>query len=285
MENFKDWYQILEVDPHASDQEIKNSWRKMAMKYHPDRNSDQATSSLFIEAKSAFDILSDPNRRIIFDLERQSWLLKKENASQLVETFGAFSFKQWWSGVKNDHFNVKPLPQADRASIILPVRLADIFTDQTYTVGMRVARTCSNCHGKDTNCSVCLGTGQRFVRKDWQIRVPAGTIDRTSLRLAGQGHQGPRFGSSGDVYVTVVWIKKGLWKWENGRLMARIRVGASTLKKGGVIRLRSPAGKWGKVNIVPGNSEARLIRLPLLGLPDPSGKKSDAWLECYTKSH
>ena len=64
----KDYYEVLGVARNASDSEIKKSYRRLAMKHHPDRNSgDTGSEATFKEAKEAYEILSDPQKRAAYD--------------------------------------------------------------------------------------------------------------------------------------------------------------------------------------------------------------------------
>ncbi|MEY4699800.1 MAG: hypothetical protein RIR85_1220 [Pseudomonadota bacterium] len=69
MSKKRDFYEILGVARNASDDEIKKSYRKMAMKYHPDRNPDsKEAEGKFKEAKEAYEMLSDPQKRAAYRL-------------------------------------------------------------------------------------------------------------------------------------------------------------------------------------------------------------------------
>ncbi|NDU91190.1 MAG: DnaJ domain-containing protein, partial [Ferrovum sp.] len=64
----RDYYEVLGVNRDASEEDIKKSYRKLAMKYHPDRNPDNAKAEAqFKEAKEAYEILSDADKRAAFD--------------------------------------------------------------------------------------------------------------------------------------------------------------------------------------------------------------------------
>lgn len=64
MYSTKDYYQILQVSPHATGEEIKKSYRRLAFKYHPDKNqNDKLTEAVFKEINEAYEVLSDPNKR------------------------------------------------------------------------------------------------------------------------------------------------------------------------------------------------------------------------------
>ena len=63
----KDYYKILGVEKSASDEEIKKAYRKMALKYHPDKNKSPGAEEKFKEVAEAYDVLSDPEKRKLFD--------------------------------------------------------------------------------------------------------------------------------------------------------------------------------------------------------------------------
>ena len=64
----RDYYEILGVSRDVSDGELKKAYRRLAMKYHPDRNpDDDDATDLFKEAKEAFEILKDPQKRAAYD--------------------------------------------------------------------------------------------------------------------------------------------------------------------------------------------------------------------------
>ncbi len=61
------FYDLLQVSPTASEQEIKKAYKKLVLKYHPDKNPDKAASEKFIEISQAHEVLSDPKKRKIYD--------------------------------------------------------------------------------------------------------------------------------------------------------------------------------------------------------------------------
>lgn len=63
----KDYYKILGIDKNASEADIKKAYRKMAMKYHPDKNNDPSAEAKFKECAEAYDVLSDPQKKEVFD--------------------------------------------------------------------------------------------------------------------------------------------------------------------------------------------------------------------------
>ena len=76
------YYEILEVDKKASVSDIKQSYRKMALKYHPDKNDGEEAKQMFIEVQEAYQVLSDPNERTWYDNNREKILFDKDSMSK-----------------------------------------------------------------------------------------------------------------------------------------------------------------------------------------------------------
>ena len=71
-----DYYKVLDVARNSSEADIKKSYRRLAMKYHPDRNpGDKEAEEKFKEAKEAYEILSDAQKRAVYDAGCQGWVL------------------------------------------------------------------------------------------------------------------------------------------------------------------------------------------------------------------
>lgn len=63
----KDFYKVLGVSPESNEDEIKKAYRKLALKFHPDKNSEADAEDRFKEIAEAYEILTDPKKRSIYD--------------------------------------------------------------------------------------------------------------------------------------------------------------------------------------------------------------------------
>ena len=93
----RDYYEILGLEKNASDDDIKKSYRKLAMKFHPDRNTEPGAEEKFKEAKEAYEILSDPNKRTEYDAMGHSAF--ENNPHGQTRTW---TFNQGATGMPND---------------------------------------------------------------------------------------------------------------------------------------------------------------------------------------
>ena len=88
----KDYYDTLNVSKNASDSEIKSAYRKLAMKYHPDRNPDDKTAeNKFKEVNEAYDVLKDSQKRSAYDQFGHSAFTSSNGGQGQSQGFGGFS--------------------------------------------------------------------------------------------------------------------------------------------------------------------------------------------------
>ncbi len=166
----RDYYEVLGVPKTASDDEIKKAFRKLAFKYHPDRNRDDGAEEKFKEVNEAYEILSDANKRAAYDQFGHSGA-----DGYFTRGFEGFDFGGF--GDILDAFFGGMTAASRRA----PQRGADLHYEFTISfeeaafgcekeVDIKRTEVCSLCHGvgakpgsQPSRCPSCNGTGQ--VRK------------------------------------------------------------------------------------------------------------------------
>ena len=109
----KDYYKILEVEEDASEEEIKLAYRKLAKKYHPDLNkTDPKAKERFIELHEAYDTLSDPQRRKIYD--QVGYNPRNIDLSDLLWKYNSTRFKEMLNQIYANYYKTpynKPPPE------------------------------------------------------------------------------------------------------------------------------------------------------------------------------
>jgi molecular chaperone DnaJ len=175
--NKRDYYEVLGVQKNASDDEIKQAYRKLALQFHPDRNKGNPESEeKFKEATEAYEILRDPKKRASYDKFGHEGVAGFEGFGRGAYTdfsdiFGDFDLGDIFEGFFGHGFN-----QGTRAK--RPRRGSDIQYDMTITLedaasGSEVqieiprSESCSACNGngaaagtKPTVCALCNGSGR-----------------------------------------------------------------------------------------------------------------------------
>jgi molecular chaperone DnaJ len=165
----EDLYDILGVGKDATEQEIQRAYRKLALKYHPDRNPDDATAAdKFKKASEAYEILKDPEKRQIYDSGGMSGVYGAgfegfADNEQVYSHFGDL-FSDLF-GASQRPREAGPRPGQDlRFSLTVDFKTAALGARQTLQVPL--AATCEACHGSGMlekspqRCSLCHGSGQ-----------------------------------------------------------------------------------------------------------------------------
>lgn len=169
-----DYYEILEIEKSASKDVIKKAYRKMALKYHPDRNAgDREAEEKFKQISEAYEVLSDDSKREIYDRYGKDGLRKggyegfsgadfSDLFSDLFEAFG-FGFSGGSRGGSKDKF-------ARDLGIELELTFKEAVFGCKKVVEVEYKDFCVSCKGsgakggKTTACSKCGGRGQVFVQ-------------------------------------------------------------------------------------------------------------------------
>jgi len=167
----RDYYEVLGVDRSASDEEIKRAFRKLAFKYHPDRNREDGAEEKFKEINEAYEVLSDPEKRASYD--RWGHVGAEGFGRGFGRGFGDFDIFRGFGDIFDAFFG--GTATATRRG---PQRGADLRYDLTISfeeavfgcekeIEVRRIENCSRCHGvgsapgsQPSRCPECNGTGQ-----------------------------------------------------------------------------------------------------------------------------
>jgi molecular chaperone DnaJ len=237
----RDFYDVLGVTKKASQDEIKKAYRKLARKYHPDRNPDDPSAEgQFKEVQEAYDTLSDPEKRKQYDAGGMFGGFGRGGAgpgfaSDIGDIFSSIfsrgrggpppmrgrdletdvhlSFQQAMDGAQVPVTVTKPATcatcggsgAAPGTSPIVCPRCGGRGVDSQSQGLFSISQPCPQCGGQgqiiETPCETCGGSGLTAQRKRYRVNIPAGVRDGTRIRLAGKGEDAPRGGQPGDLYV------------------------------------------------------------------------------------
>lgn len=171
----KDYYNILGVDKNADEKQIKSAYRKLALKFHPDRNpNNKDAEEKFKDISEAYRILSDKDLRQRYDMfgtVDDNFGGSNMNAEDVFKDFFRHSGFNSFGG-----FSYEEEPQQKQVSgtdkvLHINVTLSEIYNNVDKTVKYTVNRPCKKCggsgstDGKSCVCPQCNGTGQVHIRK------------------------------------------------------------------------------------------------------------------------
>lgn len=168
----RDYYEILEVSKDASVDDIKKAYRKMALKYHPDRNpNDKEAEEKFKEAAEAYEVLSDANKRARYDRFGHSGFTESDFSNYSINDilfnflgdFGGFGFGG--GGFNFGGGSRKYVNKGSNLRMRVKLSLQEINDGITKKVKVNRYVTCKHCNGSGSSdgslqtCPVCKGRG------------------------------------------------------------------------------------------------------------------------------
>jgi molecular chaperone DnaJ len=166
----RDYYEVLGVPRNASEADLKKAFRRLAMKYHPDRNSGDAdTEAKFKEAKLAYDVLSDPKKRSAYDQFGHAGV--DAGAGGFGGPGDAGGFSDIFGDVFGDIFGGRSGARRTQRGVDLrydlPLSLEDAVAGKEVKIRIPVSVDCQFCGGtgakpgtKPKTCTTCGGNGQ-----------------------------------------------------------------------------------------------------------------------------
>ena len=282
--DFKDYYQILGVEPDADAKVIKAAYRKLARKYHPDVSSEPDAENKFKEVSEAYEALRDPEKRQQYDDIRRygqagqsfdpppGWQPFGRNGAGAEHSAGFSDFFESIFGggfAGSDPFGDSPF-QAGGGRRRQPARGQDIevelalFLEDTLdTESRRISYSVPDID------SMGRQTGQR--RKTLDVKIPRGIQDGERIRLKGQGAPGPGGMAAGDLYIQVRLAPHPLFRVNGHDLTIDVPIAPWEAALGAKVDVPTLPGKVRLT--VPANSQSgQRLRLKGKGLRKKQGQ-------------
>ena len=285
----KDYYKTLGVKREASEAEIKNAFRRLARKHHPDVNpGDKSAEGRFKEINEAHEVLSDAGKRRKYDQYGDQWQHADQFAKSGAQgspfhgfnTEGGQSFRYEndvdINSLFGDLFGSRASGRRSRArhgqNVDYPVEitLEEAYHGANRVLTLEAEEPCPSCGGtgkiQNLPCSVCRGAGTRRRLKQLEVKIPAGVRDGSRVRIAGQGQQGYGGGSSGDIYLVTSVKPHRIFERKEDDLYVEVTVPFTLAVLGGEAEIPTPKGKIA-LKIPPETQNGRIFRLGGQGMP------------------
>jgi DnaJ-class molecular chaperone len=293
--DFKDYYATLGVAKTANAKELKQAFRKLARKYHPDVNpGDKSAEAKFKEINEAYEVVGDPEKRKKYDELGANWRMY-EQAGAGAPQGGAWNVN--FGGGQGGGF--RTMSEEEMREMF---GNADPFSDFFHTFfggsmgsagaeesrGRRSARPRAR-QGRDVEQEIALGLEDAFhgttrrlsIKHDGHartvdVRIPPGVGDGSRVRLAGEGEIGAGGAPSGDLYLRIRLASHPRFEIKGKDLYTKVAIPLTTAVLGGEAEVQTLAGKLLRLKIPPGTQNAQVFRLkghgmPAVGKPDEAG--------------
>ncbi|MBC5816166.1 MAG: J domain-containing protein [Candidatus Eremiobacteraeota bacterium] len=302
--NYKNYYDVLGIAKNTPEKDIKSAYRKLARKWHPDANPDNAAAAeeKFKEIQEAYEVLGDSEKRKKYDMLGSNWQQAARQAEQqrryrttqdeTIFDFGNFGnpgaagagqgptgfsdfFDMFFSGVGRRQ---GPGPtQSTRApqggqdlETTIELGLRDVYDGGKKSVSLQIEDVCPRCRGTGTIsgglCPHCHGTGRLLQSKKFDVTIPKGIREGQRIRLAGQGGAGVAGGVNGDLFLIVKLNDDTTYKRQGDDLYVDLPVSIYDLVLGGEVKVPTMGGQV-TMTVPAGTQNNRTLRLSGKGMP------------------
>lgn len=257
---YKDYYKILGVERSASQDDIKKAYRKLAVKYHPDKNpDDKVAEEKFKEISEAYQVIGNPDSRKKYDELGANWK-QYENAG-----FGGFGGGQG--------FNASGF--SDFFDMFFGGAQGGAGFDIRDFMGGAGRRSTRPTKGGDLNATINLTLleayqgSQRLLDLNGntiKISIKPGVRDGQVLRIKGKGNPGRNGGDNGDLMIKVVIMNDPAYQRDGDDLIKNVNIDVYTAILGGKITVNTLKGDV-NVPIKQQTQNNSTLRLKGLGMP------------------
>ena len=279
-----DYYNILGIDKTASDAEIKKAYRKLAMKYHPDKTKEDKTlEEKFKKISEAYAVLSDSEKKKQYDTYGSADFQQRYSQEDIFRNFdlgdilkefgfgggrGGFSASFGQAGPRgrsgstggNPFFQnmgggfsqQRPHPQTPGKDLEyeIPLTLEELIHGTKKTITIR--------QGSSTNAV--------------EVRIPKGLTQGKKIRLPGKGEPSPHGGPAGNLYIKSRPVPSDGFSIDGNDVLMTQSVKLTQALLGDKLEILTPAGKTMSLKLPAGTSHKARMRLAGHGIPHMKGK-------------
>jgi curved DNA-binding protein len=301
---FKDYYQTLGVAKTASEKEIKQAYRKLARKFHPDVNpGDKSAEARFKEINEAYEVLADADKRRKYDELGANWRMY-EQAAQQGQPYGSPFGDASGYGPQGGAWNIN-MGGPGGYRTMTEEEMRDLFGNEdpfsdffrTFFGGgggareagrPRTGRAARAQKGRDIEHEVELTLEEAFHgatrrvsikqgghARSVDVRIPVGVREGSRVRAAGEGEAGAGGGAAGDLYLRVRIRPHPVFERRGDDLHTKLALPVTTAVLGGEAQVPTVTGAV-RLKVPETTQNGQVFRLkghgmPAIGKPDERG--------------
>jgi curved DNA-binding protein len=300
---FKDYYATLGVSKTATDKELKQAYRKLARKHHPDVNpADKAAEAKFKELNEAYEVLGDPAKRKKYDELGANWRMYEQAQAQGGPN--PFAGGQWNVNMGGGQGGFHTMSAEEMEEMFGDQNpFSDFFTTffggggfgGAAGAGARAGASRARGRqrqGRDVEHEIELtledayhGATRRLSLKHdghartVDVRIPPGVTDGSRVRISGEGEQGSGGAAAGDLYLRVRLAPHAVFERKGRDVYVKVPVPVTTAVLGGEADVPTLTGKPARLKIPSTTQNGQLFRLKGYGMPaiGKADQKGDAY--------
>jgi curved DNA-binding protein len=268
---FKDYYKTLGIDKTVSQDKIKSAYKKMAMKYHPDKNPDnKEAEDKFKEISEAYEVLSDSSKRAKYDSLGSSY----KNFQNTGGSADQFDYSNWMNknqaagnrSTFGDYVN-----SGGGISDFFEKIFGNTYKQQDQNVNSRARAK----KGQDFQTELELtleealkGTSRRVKVNEESIDISfkPGAFQNQELKISGKGYTGKNGGANGDLIITLKVKEQLGYELKELDIYQESNIDLFTALLGGKLKINS-LGRTIDMNISPESQNGKTLKLIGLGMP------------------
>lgn len=267
---FIDYYKILGIDKNATEKDIKNAYRKLARKFHPDLNpNDPEANKKFQQINEANEVLSDVEKRKKYDQYGENWQHAEAYEQARQQQQSSRGYSGYSGGGEHGGYNFESFGGEGED-------FSDFFQSMFGNMGGGGSRgRQARYRGQDYNAELQLSlqaaaeTHKQTLSvngKNIRITVPAGVENGQTIKIAGHGGPGVNGGPNGDLYITFSIADDPRFRRQGHDLYSTVKLDLFTAVLGGEITTETLNGKV-KVKVKPETQNGTKIKLKGKGFP------------------
>ncbi len=283
--NFKDYYKILEVEKNASQDEIKKQFRKLANKYHPDKNQGNTEAeNKFKDITEANEVLSDPEKRKKYDTLGSSYNSYKNKGG----TGSEYDWSQWYAQnqAKRANNGGKTVNDFFNSGGSMSDFFEKIFGQSYRNSGFGFEE---EIRGEDHNMQIAItmkeayaGTKRklRVNGESIEINIKPGISDGQIIKISGKGHRGRNGGKDGDLLLTFKISESPNLERNENDLYIDYPINYIDSTLGTELLVDCVAGKF-NLKVPEATQQGKVFKLKGQGFPiyNGNGKKGDLYVK------
>jgi molecular chaperone DnaJ len=284
------YYEILGLEPNATQDDIKKAWKKKSMEWHPDRNQSEEAKEKMQEINEAYEILIGKKKTTEENIKNNFY----ENVRRGFNRFKVrpivinlnLTVEECFSGVeKTIEYNIY------RSCNVCNGNGGDLKTcdgcggkgvKKTIYNGIHVVMNCNVCNGsgsvKTNLCKNCHGHGVKQVIESIKIKIPRGIVNDSKLVVQNGGNDIPNH-IRGDLFINITLIPHDTYKVEGLNIHQDVLVSFVDMVLGTTKEINTLSGLY-KIKIEPHTESNKILRLKGLGLFDEENNiKGDLYVK------